>query len=449
VTSHALRRPLWLKVRLGIVVITVIGVTVLYRLQRGARPEIRGPAFTLATRPPALRPPRALALDFGTPGARSSLVAGFGSDVRRDRRTEVSTVSRPVRLAFELAPDPSSYHLTLTGRAMDGGPRIVRLTLNEAALGSIEFGSAFGRGGLDVAPELLISGRNEMVLELDGEVALDRLDLVPTSASVHVNLSSALLRESPSFTASEASGEAPCTPPVKKPGEHRVELRPHGDAYVLGISAHSSVAPGPAFRMLVNGTGVGEVKVAPEGGGGLLIVPTSALRVGENVVQALQGGGPQATLASLTLSPAGDHALLDLGTPPARTHLASGFSSDETCGTGTCVWSSAASSRVLIGLGQAQGSYRLSLSAHAIVTLAPLQVEISVNGIVVGRLDWGSALETREIELAPGVLKRGVNEIGFAYARTAQPSVTVPGSSDVRHLALRYDWIEVFPSAAE
>jgi hypothetical protein len=40
----------------------------------------------------------------------------------------------------------------------------------------------------------------------------------------------------------------------------------------------------------------------------------------------------------------------------------------------------------------------------------------------------------------------GINQVAFSYARTAQPSAMLPGSKDARHLALRFDWIELFPT---
>jgi hypothetical protein len=443
-------RPIGLSARLVIVLATLGGIVGLHRLSaaRGTGSGVQTQAFTLATRPPALRPGRALELDVGTSQARAALVSGFGPDTWRERRTE-ALAGNPARLAFALAPDGAMHRLTLVGRSADGSFRNARVKVNEAPVGSVTMVPAFGRGQIDVAGELLVSGLNEITLESDGEIALDWVELVPSSGSFVGDPRTRALREPPcrsEFVAAPAR-EARCTPSSGPVGDLFVDVHPYGRSYAVGLHGNPGIPDGAsALQLLVNGVASGEIRLGAGVNGGLVHIPTARLKVGVNVLQPSLMAGPPATLESLVLRPLTAFEFLDVGANHVRPQLASGFSTDEGCESGNCAWSSATSSRVLLALEPRAGRYRLTVVAQAFVAIAPLDVTIAVNGKMAGRVTWGAALEPREIEIAAGVLVSGINQVAFSYARTAQPSAMLPGSKDARHLALRFDWIELFPT---
>ena len=78
--------------------------------------------------------------------------------------------------------------------------------------------------------------------------------------------------------------------------------------------------------------------------------------------------------------------------------------------------------------------------------MAPVAVEVKLNGHRLGTLAIAEAIALHELAVPKEALASGKNQLELAYARTAQPRATMKGSEDARALAVRYDWLALAPA---
>jgi hypothetical protein len=294
---------------------------------------------------------------------------------------------------------------------------------------------------------LLTSGRNQLELRSAlpaGGLVLDTLRVDPNSARVELNIGS------PNWHGSLTKGwsgddviggrsAARLRPPA---GELSVRLRPIGTDYVLGVLAMSeSEEKSSRIGLEINGARPGLLAPGDHYGPSFVRIPRASLQVGTNAIKLAVDGGHFA-IDYMSLRPLESGVFLDIGGPEARQNLVAGFSGDEE----TTTWSDAPSSRVAVWLTPVPTPYRLSLRAAALGALDPLTVTVHVNGKVLGSFTASSNFGTHDLAIAANLVRDGENLVDFTYAETRQPSRVKPSSRDTRHLALRYDWLEIVPA---
>lgn len=143
---------------------------------------------------------------------------------------------------------------------------------------------------------------------------------------------------------------------------------------------------------------------------------------------------------SVAVLPVGDE--LHFSTPTESAgHLIEGFAMPES----RFVWSNGQRSVLGGVLAPAASPYELTVLGSAYSHIAPIDVQLSVNGKNIG-----SAAVTKKSEdivwpIPAGVLRAGANQFAFEYSKTGQPSKLKPGSKDDRSLAMRFVSVSLAP----
>jgi hypothetical protein len=138
--------------------------------------------------------------------------------------------------------------------------------------------------------------------------------------------------------------------------------------------------------------------------------------------------------------------VLDFGEPAARRALARGWGSDEELGGRTGSWSIGRQSVIRADLLPSDVNYELRLGASAFGPVAPLQMIIRVNGRNVTKISIGSERQEYSINVKSGLLREGMNEISFIYAKAMAPAdLPGGGNRDPRRLAIFADLFALTP----
>jgi len=130
-------------------------------------------------------------------------------------------------------------------------------------------------------------------------------------------------------------------------------------------------------------------------------------------------------------------ASVDFGGDGQKLLTAAGFWPGESAPDGTFAWSRGPASTVAFWLEPQPGPYRLTARARG-----PAQVSVSLNGKPVGRLEFPGGFDVRALDIQPGLLRQGANELGFSYDR-----VLPLGSGDPRSSSVCWDALQVAPAA--
>jgi hypothetical protein len=364
----------------------------------------------------AERPPKALRLDLGLAATRSVLASGFGPDETQDGRSVVSTTSERAVLTPTLAPGRGSTALTLLARATGTAPVSLQVIVNGTATGTLQIAGSWCLRRVSLPPDVLAAGPNEIELRArdpDARVVLDRIWIDPASARAELSAS-----------------------------QRQFELEPLSGDYSLGLVGTGETAAAPR-AVFLNRSAIGELQPGTGSAARFARVRASQLRAGTNVVEP----GPTSSIAKVLLAPLETGLLLDVGTPAVSPYLTHGFSVNEDCEPGDCVWSTGTESTVAVWLRPLSVRYRLAVRGHALAPLAPLQMAIAVNGRALDSVPIGAEFETINLDLPAGLFDDGANTLTLRYAATKQPSAFVPASRDTRELAVRLDWIDVEPNA--
>jgi GPI mannosyltransferase 3 len=240
-------------------------------------------------------------------------------------------------------------------------------------------------------------------------------------------------------------------------GTHSVlafPLEPTGGAYTLTFGAR------PFWRTLpqtaavtLNGQRLGNFELTDGWEGYQAAVPPSALRRGQNSLEfrfartARPGTEDQRDLAVLfdqfTLAPIASELTIDFGSAEARQYLGQGFSGDENNGQRSFVWSDAKASDVKFTVGGAKVPHVLSLLASAYHRVAPVTVDLTLNGKASGSFEVPARWVQLGLMIPPGVVQPGVNTLVLAYRKTGIPKELEPPAVDTRDLAVMYDQLSI------
>jgi hypothetical protein len=351
-------------------------------------------------------------------------------------------------MALPLYPDPAGVTLSLLARTAPGiGPHTVKLTMNGADVGTLPIPTDWSVLKLTLPENLLASGRNQLEFSSvipTGGLAIDELRIDPHSARGELDIGTATARAAltKGWSGDDVIGgrsAARLRPPA---GELAVRLRPVGTDYVLGVVAMSeSNMKSSGISVEINGARPGSLVPAQHYSPSFVRIPRDALQAGANAIRLGVDGGHFA-IDYLSLRPLDSNVFLDIGSHEARQNLVAGFSGDED----TTTWSDAPSSRIAAWLAPLPTAYRLVVRAAALGAIAPLTVTAQVNGKPLGSFTAAVNFGTHALPIAQNLLRNGENFVDFTYAETRQPSKVNPSSLDVRHLALRYDWLEIAPA---
>lgn len=143
---------------------------------------------------------------------------------------------------------------------------------------------------------------------------------------------------------------------------------------------------------------------------------------------------------SVAVLPVGDELRFTTGTE-SPGHLIEGFSMPEAQFT----WSDGPRSVIGGVLNPASGAYELSIRGSAYAQIAPINVQLTVNGKAVGGATVSKKSEDIVWQIPGPSLRNGVNELAFEYSKTGQPSTLKPGSKDERSLAMRFVSVALAP----
>jgi hypothetical protein len=145
-------------------------------------------------------------------------------------------------------------------------------------------------------------------------------------------------------------------------------------------------------------------------------------------------------LDNIAILPVSEELEISMG--QASGHLIDGFSKPDA----RSVWSEGKRSVVGGVLQPAAGAYGLDVRCAAYPPIAPVTVQVQVNGKEIGT----AAVDKKDAEVSwaipENVLRAGPNEITFEYSQTGQPSKLKPGSKDERELAIRFFSIDLAPA---
>ncbi len=138
---------------------------------------------------------------------------------------------------------------------------------------------------------------------------------------------------------------------------------------------------------------------------------------------------------------------IDVGTKPARPHLAAGFSGDAQEGERSVTWSLGSHSTLQGELNPTKQDYILAMTARAIpyATKDGIDVAVSVNGSTVGRVHVAKRWSEVSIVIPAQILTEGRNTVRLSYSETASPATSAGQSKDERELAVLFDWVVLTP----
>lgn len=423
-----------------------------------AKPEADAPGFIgdlsprSVSRPLAPRPSSALAADLGTPNVRSLIAAGFSADELVDGRSVARTISGRAGLSVPLSPDPIGVAVTILARtAPSVAPHPVTLSVNGVDSRVLAIPADWTLLKLTIPEASIASGRNLFELlssHPTGGIVVDELRIDPLSARVELNIGAPGTRQSltKGWGSDEVIGGRSAARLRPPSAEVSVRLRPLATDYVLGVFAMSETEDKSVrLGVHVNASMPGLLAPGEHYGPTFVRIPRSAVLAGENAIKLLVASNAHFAVDMLTLRPIESGVFVDVGTAEARQNLAGGFSVDENFELGTVAWSDALVSHVIVWLKPVPGAYRLSVRASALAAVAPLAVNVQLNGKPLGAFSAKAGFDTHDLPIRAEQLHDGQNVLEFRYGATRQPRESDPSSRDTRNLGLRYDWLEIVP----
>lgn len=439
-----------LAANVGPVVVAAIGVVSIWLAREW--PIERGLSFgsdVRDARPQAARPPLSARYDLGLPSTRALLGAGFGPDERLDGRTVVGTTGPRASLHLDLAPDRGGARLRVLVRTpTNAGTVRAELRVNDMLAGTFEAGPDWALRSLELDERLLASGRNVLEFTLPSDaprLLFDRLWVDAVSSRLELDVGTAGARAFLTGFEPDQTMASRSVAFVQKDGGHiTARLRPLDTDYVWALVAYGNVPTGTPVSLFVNHFGIGEARFGTFNAR-FKTVHRLELHAGTNTFELAPAVGTRVALDQCTLVPLESATLVDLGTRAARPYLAAGFNDDERCEPDTCVWSEGSVSRVSLLVRPRPGPYELAFHAHALASLAPLPVTVTLNGHRLESALLGASFQVVTLSVPPGVLADGENTLEFGFTRTARPADFLPGSKDERQLAVSFDWLALEP----
>lgn len=151
---------------------------------------------------------------------------------------------------------------------------------------------------------------------------------------------------------------------------------------------------------------------------------------------------------ALPMSNGPDRLWSDLGRPETQRLLHSGFSHPEQAESSSFVWTDGPRSQMALPLSQAPAvPYTLGLRGRAYEPIAPLTVDVLMNGLAVGELTFEGVWQGIELPIPAKALQVGANTVEFRCRQTGQPSLLESPSPDTRRLGICLDVVWLAPQA--
>jgi lysophospholipase L1-like esterase len=365
------------------------------------------------------RAPRVVASDPSSAWRR-----GWSEPSRRELQTVRANSAADAEVMMELTPAPGGNSLALGGRAADGAERCnIDLRINGRAAGRTVAGS-WPTSRLAVPRELLLDGRNRIGLHF-GESC-------PVPAVWLSELSFGSLREQVTL---ELDGEAV----VDRRSTLSLVVSPTAGDY--GVWIRASAAPGRPIVVgaELNQHRLGTIEIGQDGGDHEVLVPRAALQRGRNLLVLSLERQAAVRLQRVTLVPRHPSEVQVLPATAGAPQMSAGWYAPEPHGTSRITWSRGRESRVKVELAPTSDRYVFRSRAAAFSPVAPVSVQIEINGQAVGRLvaDDGWSDHTRPIPA--GVLRRGWNAIVLRYDKVGKPRPGDPRDQ----MAVCWEWIEI------
>jgi hypothetical protein len=216
-----------------------------------------------------------------------------------------------------------------------------------------------------------------------------------------------------------------------------------GEAYALSAIVRVEGTGAGRLQTAWDGQAIGTWDVASSWALVSSPIPASALAGEKHEVLLSPKGLPKDAVLrfdSVAVLPVTDDLHFEAATESAG-HLVEGFAIPES----RFVWSNG--QRSIIGgvLEPASGPYELTVRGSAYSPLAPISVQVSVNGKSVGSATVTKRPDDIAWQIPAGVLRAGTNQLAFEYSNTGQPSKLKPGSKDDRALAMRFISVNLAP----
>jgi hypothetical protein len=134
--------------------------------------------------------------------------------------------------------------------------------------------------------------------------------------------------------------------------------------------------------------------------------------------------------------------LIDFGAMSGFPALLEGWSHGESGGGVTYAWSNAQESILWFDFPKALTmKIEMRLSPFSFPSSSKQLVKISMNGEPLRDLELEAGWQTYSFDLPRSYLKEGVNSMRFLYRYTASPAQVIPGSNDLRRIAVAFDYV--------
>jgi len=140
----------------------------------------------------------------------------------------------------------------------------------------------------------------------------------------------------------------------------------------------------------------------------------------------------------------GREAIIDIGNND-EVYLGRGFSDVEQEGKRTFRWSLGGSSSLFFPLKKARSMMMtLILKPFLYPGVSAQVIEVRLNGKSIGKLVLSHrAFSSYKLTIPRRATKPGVNELSFGYRYYASPAEVIPGSGDLRVIAVAYDLVRL------
>ena len=138
--------------------------------------------------------------------------------------------------------------------------------------------------------------------------------------------------------------------------------------------------------------------------------------------------------------------VVDFGAVSGFPALLEGWSHGESWDGHTYAWSSAQESTLWLDLPKIlRMKMDLRLFPFSFPSSPKQLVKIFMNGQLLSEIELEGGWQTYSFDVPGSYLREGINSIRFLYRYTASPAQVIPGSKDLRRLAVAFDYFALQP----
>jgi phosphatidylinositol glycan class B len=401
-------------------------------------------------------------------------VKGWGHGERLDCDMARWVAGKKATLEFDFSPGDRAYQLTLLARAHERAlPQTLSVVVNGEAQRVGSMSVQLKAHSIDVPVEALREGKNRIELLFSRSASATgndpreltalfrRIDLIPKhdDFSVDVAQTESHAHLARGFSAPEQDAGMTFVWSEGPSSEVVGSLARPRSPYVLKILAEAlPLTARQRPRVFANEQLVGRLDVPRQWDVRSLLIPATALRMGENRIRfeyeaTIRPAAVDRRLRDqrqlavrfrqIELTPMMTMTNLDLGTADARPFLLDGWSGDERDGERNAVWTNGPRASVVLSLAGIEKPV-LRLSAQGYTHALPIAVTVSLNGKPVGAFAAPDGWQDIAVPMPSGSYSTAGELITFEFDRTLAPQDRDPKSHDARPLALRVDrvWAE-------